>query len=67
MGADIRGSRPIVPRDGWRRSTRCNIQGNCVELNLGTAGAVLVRDSKAAEGVRLEFAAPSWATFLRTL
>ena len=66
MGADIRDTEPIVARAGWLRSSRCNIDGNCVELNLGGNGVVLVRDSKGA-GATLSFAGGRWTSFLRTL
>jgi hypothetical protein len=65
MSADIRDI-ATVPREGWLRSSRCNVQGNCVELNLATFGVVQVRDSKGA-GATLSFACSPWATFLRTL
>jgi Domain of unknown function (DUF397) len=66
MSADIRGIGSIVPGAGWLRSSRCNIQGNCIELNLSGNGVVLVRDSKGA-GANLSFAGAPWSTFLRTL
>jgi hypothetical protein len=66
MGADIRDIGSVFPREVWLRSSRCNIEGNCVELNLGRNGMVLVRDSKGA-GATLSFAGTPWTRFLRTL
>ena len=66
MSADIRDIGTIFPREGWLRSSRCNVQGNCVELNLATFGVVQVRDSKGAGGT-LTFAGAPWTAFLRTL
>ncbi len=67
MGADIRGNGPLLAREGcWLRSSRCNIEGNCVELKHGRNGVVLLRDSKGA-GATLSFAGAPWSTFLRSL
>ena len=66
MSVDIRDIGSSFPRERWLRSSRCNIEGNCVELNHGENGVVLVRDSKGA-GATLSFAGTPWSDFLRTL
>ncbi|HEX3788001.1 MAG TPA: DUF397 domain-containing protein, partial [Pseudonocardiaceae bacterium] len=41
----------VLPDGNWLRSTFCGPNGgNCVEVNLGVAGVVGVRDSKSAVG-----------------
>ena len=47
----------------WRKSTRSGAAGHCVEI-AETAVAVLVRDSKDADGAVLTFAAPGWRGFI---
>jgi hypothetical protein len=66
MSADIRDIGSVLPREVWLRSSRCNIEGNCLELNLGRNGVVLVRDTKGA-GATLSFAGAPWSGFVRTL
>lgn len=46
----------------WQKSTRCEA-GDCVEVGLGGAGLVYLRDSKDADTV-LSFSYPSWLDFL---
>lgn len=56
---------PIRPE--WRKSTRSNNSGACVEVatNLrDTQDAVLVRDSKVPDGPVLTFTSREWAAFL---
>lgn len=49
---------------GWFKSSRSTAGSNgCVEVRL-TEAAVGVRDSKNADGPRLEFAARGWKAFL---
>jgi hypothetical protein len=46
----------------WRKASYSgNGGGNCVEV--ATAAAVLVRDSKDSDGLRLTFSAQSWRKF----
>jgi hypothetical protein len=46
----------------WRKSSYSGSQGNCVEV--GTAStAVVVRDTKNRDGVRLTFPAAAWHSF----
>ncbi|WP_306838857.1 DUF397 domain-containing protein [Catenuloplanes nepalensis] len=48
----------------WRKSSRSNGQGQCVEFaRLGDA-VVGVRDSKDVQGPTLTFAPASWRNFL---
>jgi hypothetical protein len=47
----------------WRKSTRSGAAGHCVEI-AETVRAVLVRDSKHADGPVLTFAAPGWRGFI---
>ena len=47
----------------WRKSTRSAAAGHCVEVANVTA-AVLVRDSKDADGPVLTFAATKWTDFV---
>lgn len=47
----------------WRKSTRSGAAGHCVEI-AETPAAVLVRDSKDADGAVLRFDMPGWAGFV---
>ena len=47
----------------WRKSARSGAAGHCVEI-AETVAAVLVRDSKDADGPVLRFAAPGWRGFI---
>ena len=50
----------------WRKSARSGAAGNCVEVAV-TSAAVLVRDSKDAQGPVLRFAVPGWQGFLEAV
>lgn len=47
----------------WRKSTRSNDTGACVELGQGVVGCALVRDSKNAAGTVLRFSDREWLAF----
>jgi len=49
----------------WRKSSYSTFNGSCVEV--ATAGAVLVRDSKNPAGPVLSFTAAQWAAFCARL
>jgi Domain of unknown function (DUF397) len=47
----------------WRKSTRSNDGGNCVEVADNLPGVVAVRDSKNPTGPALVFTPAEWAAF----
>lgn len=49
----------------WRKGSRSNGTGNCVEV-ASSVGAFRVRDSKNAAGPSLEFAGRAMTAFLTT-
>jgi Domain of unknown function (DUF397) len=67
MIADTQPYGVSLANSHWRRSTRCKINGNCVELNLGMTGLVAVRDTKSHTSIVLTFASADWTIFLRTV
>ncbi|MDG4768409.1 DUF397 domain-containing protein [Solwaraspora sp. WMMD406] len=48
----------------WRKSSRSNDQGQCVEVADQLAGVVGVRDSKDLAGPVLMIAPASWSAFV---
>lgn len=48
----------------WRKSTRSNNGGNCVEVADSLPGVVGVRDSKDTSGPVLVFKPAAWARFI---
>ncbi len=48
----------------WRKSTRSNNGGACVEVARNLPGIVAVRDSKHRDGPVLTFALPEWRSFI---
>jgi hypothetical protein len=48
----------------WRKSTRSNAGGDCVEVAQLPDGGRAVRDSKNPTGPILRFTAKEWATFI---
>ena len=51
----------------WRTSSYSGANGgNCVEVT-DTASVVLIRDTKARDGVTLTFSAEAWTTFTQDL
>jgi hypothetical protein len=54
-----------LPENTWRTATFCGPNGgNCVEVNLGVAGVVGVRDSKRATSPVLAFRNAGWGAFV---
>jgi hypothetical protein len=51
----------------WRKSTRSNNQGECVEVAGNLPGVVGVRDSKDPAGPALVFAPTAWRAFTRNV
>ncbi|MEU8259181.1 DUF397 domain-containing protein [Micromonospora sp. NPDC048999] len=51
----------------WRKSTRSNGSGNCVEVADDLAGKVGVRDSKDVSGPALTFSQAAWSHFVNGL
>ncbi|MGH3158751.1 MAG: DUF397 domain-containing protein [Streptosporangiaceae bacterium] len=57
---------PGMSRAAWRKSTRSNNGGDCVEIT--SAGHVIaVRDSKNPDGPHLDFGPHQWAAFVASL
>ncbi len=48
----------------WRKSTRSDNDGHCVEVADNLPGVVLVRDSKDRSGPTLTFRPDAWRGFL---
>jgi hypothetical protein len=55
-----------VDSAGWRTSSYSGTNGNCVEVG-GTAGTVLVRDTKDRDGVALSIPGDAWASLTASL
>lgn len=53
-----------LSRAVWRKSTRSNNGGACVEVATNLPGVVAVRDSKDREGTVLVVSANEWRAFL---
>ena len=51
----------------WRKSSRSNGSGDCVEVADGLAGTLPVRDSKVPSGQVVTFSVPAWSAFLTGL
>lgn len=50
----------------WRKSTRSNVEGACVEARYAD-GTAQVRDSKDPSGPVLSFTPAAWTAFLASL
>jgi Domain of unknown function (DUF397) len=55
-----------VDSAAWRTSSYTGTNGNCVEVG-GTAGTVLVRDTKDRDGVALSIPGDAWASLTASL
>ncbi|MBU8856428.1 MULTISPECIES: DUF397 domain-containing protein [unclassified Micromonospora] len=51
----------------WRKSSRSNNGGDCVEVADNLSGVVGLRDSKDPTGPALAFPPGSWAAFIRAV
>jgi uncharacterized protein DUF397 len=51
----------------WRKSTRSNSGGNCVEVARNLPGVVAVRNSRHPRGPVLTFSPDEWSVFLAGL
>ncbi|MEU7715378.1 DUF397 domain-containing protein [Micromonospora chalcea] len=51
----------------WRKSTRSNGSGNCVEVADNLPGVVGLRDSKDPRGPILAFDPAAWSTFVASV
>lgn len=49
----------------WRKSSRSNNTGECVEVANNLPGRVQVRDSKDQSGPILTFTPSAWSAFVR--
>lgn len=53
------------PAGSWRTSSFCGPNGgNCVEVNLGSAGIVGIRDTKPISSPALMFSINQWHAFV---
>ncbi|MER7419835.1 DUF397 domain-containing protein [Micromonospora peucetia] len=51
----------------WRKSTRSNGSGDCVEIADNLGGKVGLRDSKDPDGPALTFDRRAWSRFVSTV
>ena len=60
-------SSPDLTRALWRKSTRSNGSGACVEVARNLSEIVAIRDSKDPQGPVLTVAPADWASFTATV
>lgn len=57
---------PDLSRANWRKSTRSNGGGECVEIATA-ANVIAIRDSKTPDGPKLILTPDAWRTFSRAV
>ncbi|TMQ90211.1 DUF397 domain-containing protein [Actinomadura soli] len=55
------------PVHRWRRSSKCNDSGHCVEVASLSDGGVAIRDSVRPEGPKIMVSSADWAAFTAVL
>ena len=58
---------PDLSRARWRKSSRSQDNGGCVEIATNLCPLVAVRDSKDPGGPALSFESQSWAHFVSSV
>ncbi|WP_433871218.1 DUF397 domain-containing protein [Saccharopolyspora sp. CA-218241] len=53
-----------LPQASWRKSSRSNSGGNCVEVGFGRDGARAVRDTKDRAAGHFTTTGAQWTSFL---
>jgi hypothetical protein len=51
----------------WRKSSRSNDTGHCVQIATNLPGVVAMRDSKNPDGPALVFPPAEWSSFISNL
>ncbi|MEV4105665.1 DUF397 domain-containing protein [Nonomuraea sp. NPDC049649] len=53
--------------NGWKRSSFCNHNGNCVEVRAMDARTVAIRDSKRPDQAPLVISASDYSDFIQSI